>query len=169
MYELSHQDSFQKETTIPTELAEHFFPKHTAVATCISEAWKTGSHHPLWLHVLLYHNQLVFLCRARRLKDWPYPSLPLLLLAGASNSQSRGSMNAEDPAQLSNLALKKAVIKMTLLHINLLWVVLPAAPLSRRGRRKELPLLKQDWRRKTSKHNKNWETGKQQHFVVCGC
>lgn len=33
----------------------------------------------------------------------------------------------------------------------------PPAPLSRRGRRNQLPLLKQDWRRKTNKRNKNWE------------
>lgn len=120
----------QKKTTSPLTWQNTYFPKHTTMTSCITEAWKTGSHHPLWLHVLLYHNQLVFLCRARRFKDWSYSSLPFLLPAGASNSQSRGSRIFNDPAQLSNPALKEAVIKMTLLHMNnlLLWVVCTSSP-----------------------------------------
>lgn len=98
----------------PLNWQNTYFPKHTTVTTCSTEAWKTGPHHPLWLHVLLYHHQLVFLCRARRFKDCPYSSLPFLLPAEPANPKAEALGMWETQPKWVILLWRKQLLKWLL-------------------------------------------------------
>lgn len=131
----------------------------TPLQASVSREWKPGYHHPL--HVLFFHNHLVFLCRARRSQNGlQKPETP---------KTEAGDMSEINPDWVV-LLWRNQLLK---------WLLYPCissygrwasvALLNRRGRRCQLPLLKQDCRNKwtNSTKIKRWGFTAWQATALC--
>lgn len=108
MYEWSHQDLKGKPPS-PLNWQNTYCPKYTNMTTCITEAWKTASHHPLWCMFYFTITNWCFYARQESLKTGVTYPFHFCCLQDPATPKAESCMAAN--LNLQNLGPLKAIEK----------------------------------------------------------